>query len=153
MRWAGRERPSRSGLGSLPGAPGLYMPSDPPLPVSAVRNGQANGIHTPHWPDHSHDCPEWIRRTGSIFLTDRTTVKPDLKGCLEEVSKIAALAGTRLQRHDPRRKLKGPRTRNRVPDEPRPQDISGATLQKKGRHEKSTLGGSLAKILCKGARI
>ena len=84
------------------------------------------------------------RRTGSIPLTGRTTAKPDLKGCLEEVSRIAAGAGTRLQRHDLQKESKGSLIRDGPPDEPGPHtnesDISGATLQKRGRHEKSTLG-------------
>jgi hypothetical protein len=33
-------------------------------------------------------------------LTGRTTVTLDLKGCLEEVSRIAAGAGTQPQQHD-----------------------------------------------------
>jgi hypothetical protein len=79
MRWAGHERPSRSGPGRCQAAPG-QMPSDPPLPATTVREGRAYG--------------------GTRPLTGRTTVSLDLKGCLEEVSKTAAGAGTQLQRHD-----------------------------------------------------
>ena len=55
------------------------MPSDPPLPVITVRKGLASGVHTP---------------------PGRTTESLDLKGCLEEVGKYAARAGTWPQRHD-----------------------------------------------------
>jgi hypothetical protein len=56
------------------------MPSGPPLPATTVRKGRAYG--------------------GTRPLTCRTTVTPDLKRCLEEISKIAAGAGTQPQRHD-----------------------------------------------------
>ncbi len=79
MRWAGHELPSRSRPGRCQAAQG-QMPSDPPLPATTVRKGRAYG--------------------GTRPLTGRTTVTPDLKGCLEEVSKIAAGAGTQPQRHD-----------------------------------------------------
>ncbi len=81
-------------------------------------------------------------------LTGRTTVTPDLKGCLEEVSRIAAGAGTQPQRHDLQKEPvrvtatgSGPLDDNTKPgphtDDP---EITGATPSKRGRHEKSTLG-------------
>ncbi len=81
-------------------------------------------------------------------LTDRTTVTPDLEGCLEEVSRIVAGAGTRPQRHDLQNEPvrvtatgNGPLDDNTKP-EPHTNDpeITGTTLPKKGRYEKSTLG-------------
>ncbi len=81
-------------------------------------------------------------------LTGRTTVTPNLKGCLEEVSRIAAGAGTQPQRHDHQKEParvtatgRGPLEDNTQP-EPRTDKpkITAATAPKKGRHEKSTLG-------------
>ena len=119
--------------------------------VLTVRNGQANGVHTPHWPDHSHDCPEWIRRTGSIPLTDRTTVEPDLKGCLEEVSKIMqpglgpGCSDTILGGNQ---KVHGPGTGSRT--SPDPKIFRAQPSRKKGRHEKLTLGYLTLKSSAKG---
>ncbi len=79
MRWAGHERPSRSGLGSLPGCPGA--------------NAQRPTTSGNDWPERPGE-----RRP--MPLTGRTTVTLDLRGCLEEVSRIAAGAGTQPQRHD-----------------------------------------------------
>ena len=77
-------------------------------------------------------------------LTGRTTVTPDLKGCLEEVSRIAAGAGTRLQQHDhqkepaevtatgygPLESNTQPRATHAIkPDEPK---ITAATAPKRG---------------------
>jgi hypothetical protein len=87
MRWAGHERPSRSGLGSLPGCPG----------VNHAERPTTSGT----------DCPEWPGERRPMPLTGRTTVTPDLKGCLEEVSRIAAGAGTQLQRHDQQKEPRG----------------------------------------------
>ncbi len=73
-------------------------------------------------------------------LTGRTTVTPDLKGCLEEVSRIAAGAGTQPQRHDLQKEParvtatgSGPLEDNTQPgprtDNP---EITAATASKKG---------------------
>jgi hypothetical protein len=68
-------------------------------------------------------------------LTGRTTVTPDLKGCLEEVSRIAAGAGrVTATGRGPLEDITQPEPRT---DKPK---ITAATAPKKGRHEKSTLG-------------
>ena len=82
-------------------------------------------------------------------LTRRTTVTPNLKECLEEVSRIAAGAGTQPQRHDHQKEpasLRQPGTGSSktlpspgpVTDKPK---ITAATApEKKEKHEKSALG-------------
>jgi hypothetical protein len=64
------------------------MPSDPPLAAATtVRKGPGRAAN------RSSE-----RRATGMPLTGRTTVTLDLKGCLEEVSRIAAGAGTQPQR-------------------------------------------------------
>ena len=117
------------------------MPSDPPLPVPPDRVCQANGVHTPHWQDHSHDCPGWIRRAGPYPpLTGPQSAGPQ-RDALRKSAKLAArgwdpAAATRSSK----RKVRGPGIGPRTSPEP---IYFGRNNPKRGRHEKSTLGGHM----------
>ena len=99
----------------------------------------------PHWLDHSHDCPERIRRAGHHPpLTGPQSAGPQ-RDALRKSAKHAArgrdpAAATRSSK----RKSVDP---DRAPDEPRAQIFWAQQSKKRGgRHEKSTLGDHMSRF-------
>ena len=130
MLWAGHERPSRSGLGSLSGSPG----------ANAQRPTTSG-----------NDCPERPGERRPMPLIGRTTVTLDLKGCLEEVSRIAAGAGTQPQRHDHQKEPAANGSRERATQRCYPAPAShgqtkdhGSDCSKKGKVTRSQRLGDLS---------
>jgi hypothetical protein len=132
MRWAGPNVRVGVGRGHCQAAPG-QMPSDPPLPVTTVRKGRAYGVTRP--------------------LPGRSTVSLDPKGCLGEVSKTAAGAGTQLQRHDHkevhaiRRQRGADRSKTLAPPasgQTRKAEDHGSDCSKKGKGTRSQRLGDLS---------